>query len=884
MNCNARAVLHLENGGLLLTPDLRQSRIFRRLHDRDRIAAGKRVWPSAQVMPLETWLQQIWREAGAMRGALPQPLPAIALRWLWRREAVGDMPGLLDPAELGARARTSWLRLQAYGGRLEDLARYPMTRDQQAFVGWAVGAETGLRERGACDAADLARLLVESDALPAPGPRLLLAGFRRMTPAQSALFAALAARGWSIERLEPEVAADPPRQFAAADPESERGAMLACLRAQFELKPDGLHALIAPGLSQQRGAWERALAASLQPELELPAAGRHERVFDLAGGDPLSSQPVVESALTAIAALFGPMDAGIASRLLRSPYLSVVQNEQASRLRLDVELRRAGWSLASPPGIAARAAAGYAPQFAAAIAAAIAASTGPLQRTAGDWAECFGACLGAWGWPGEVVLGSEEYQAARHFQELLRELAALASVAPEMQAPQALDELRRLTAAPFQPESGEPAVFVLDGYEGSGVRFDSLWVSGLTAAAWPRPVTVDPLLPIEIQRRLGMPCVTADGCVEEARAIIGHWRAQAGLLVLSWPQRENDMDADVTPLIPADAIALAPPAPVATRERLAFAATALEAVPDDQPPPLAGAIARGGARMLELQSHCPFRAYAQLRLGAEPLEEPEPGIDRRLRGTILHRALQRLWTRIGSQRALLRLDEGARETRISDAIDRSLAELLPAAGAAATLLERDWQRRAIANLLELERVRPDFTVVETERELAGRIGGLELSLRVDRIDRVGDELVVIDYKGGAIGNAPWRGARMDAPQLPLYAVLHPDRPSAIAVALLRAGEAAFVGISREAGVIEGLQPAARFKLTEDREDGFEWAEIKTHWYAWLERLAEDHAAGRAEVDPKLGPDTCRHCHLGALCRVAAVAPEESDAAEGGHGD
>jgi hypothetical protein len=54
---------------------------------------------------------------------------------------------------------------------------------------------------------------------------------------------------------------------------------------------------------------------------------------------------------------------------------------------------------------------------------------------------------------------------------------------------------------------------------------------------------VDPLLPIEIQRQLGMPGVTPEACVAEARAIIGCWRSRAGELVLSWPQFENDTEA-----------------------------------------------------------------------------------------------------------------------------------------------------------------------------------------------------------------------------------------------------------------------------------------------------------------------------------------------------
>ncbi|MGB5132354.1 MAG: PD-(D/E)XK nuclease family protein, partial [Steroidobacteraceae bacterium] len=389
------------------------------------------------------------------------------------------------------------------------------------------------------------------------------------------------------------------------------------------------------------------------------------------------------------------------------------------------------------------------------------------------------------------------------------------------------------------------------------------------------------LLPIEIQRRLGMPCVTAGGCVEEARAIIARWRTRAGELVLSWPCRENDSDVDGTPLAPAEAPPLEPPARRATREHLVFAAATLEPLRDDLVPPLRDGAAHGGARVLELQSHCPFRAFAELRLRADPLEEPAAGFDRRLRGIVLHRALQRIWAELGSQQALLRLDPADCGQRITAAIEESMTDVLPAeSGARSVAVERDWQRRAIGHLLALERARPAFTVVETERAFNGRIGGLDLRLRVDRVDRVGDELVVIDYKSGAVKKAQWRGARMEAPQLPLYAVLHPQHPAGIAVAELNADRADFVGVSGADGMIDGLLPATKFELTEDGQRGFEWPVIKEHWYAWLDRLARDHAAGHAAVDPKLAADTCRYCHLGALCRVAVALPDEAGAEEG----
>ena len=101
MNPNARCIAHLEAGGLLLTPDLRQARILRRLHDRAQVAAGRKVWPSAQVLPLDTWLALQWLQASAERPDLPAILPPVALRWIWRRHVARDAPGLLDPADLG---------------------------------------------------------------------------------------------------------------------------------------------------------------------------------------------------------------------------------------------------------------------------------------------------------------------------------------------------------------------------------------------------------------------------------------------------------------------------------------------------------------------------------------------------------------------------------------------------------------------------------------------------------------------------------------------------------------------------------------------------------------------------------------------------------------
>ena len=329
----------------------------------------------------------------------------------------------------------------------------------------------------------------------------MLAGFRRLTPAEESLFAALSAGGRTIERLGPTSEPGACFRHRALDPESERQTMIAWLRDRLALAPDGIHAVIVPDLDANRGALERALAAALQPELELPGAGSDERVFDLAGGHPLAVQRVVDAALAAIACAAGAVDWATASGLLLSSHIAGAASERDARIATDLSLREAQGSVrVHGPRLADRALRAGAAQFASSFAAAAAALAGSRRRGAGAWAEAFGACLAAWGWPGEAPLGSREFQAARRFRELLRELASLRQLRADSSAAEAMAELRRLAAAPFQPESGEPAVFVLDAHEDPGVHLDSLWVAGLTATAWPRAVSVDPLLPIEIQR------------------------------------------------------------------------------------------------------------------------------------------------------------------------------------------------------------------------------------------------------------------------------------------------------------------------------------------------------------------------------------------------
>ena len=463
-------------------------------------------------------------------------------------------------------------------------------------------------------------------------------------------------------------------------------------------------------------------------------------------------QPVVDVALAAIACAAGAVDWTLGKPSAALRHLAGADAERGARIAADLALRETQGPARMQRSRARRSCgARRGGRVRGRDRRAVAALEGPRGATPAPGPKLSAPVSRPGVGPANFLrpLGSREFQAARRFRELLRELATLGAVAPDLDAPEALAELRRLAAAPFQPESGEPAVFVLDAYDDPGVQFDSLWVAGLTATAWPRPVAVDPLLPIEIQRQLGMPGVTPEACVAEAQDIIARWRARADALVLSWPQFENDTEVGCSPLLPAEAATRA--ALAAADARTAAFDGATRTAAGGRVPPLATA----RSRAVHGSSNCrrmPVPRFCGTAARRAPLEEPQAGFDRRLRASC---CIARC--RISGPASAPSSARGARRdgaaTRWRAAVDRRSR---PSAAGNRPPHDRARTRMATPGDRASAGARPRAAAVfraskPNARSLA--IGGLELNLRVDRLDRIGDELVVIDYKTGKTRSA-----------------------------------------------------------------------------------------------------------------------------------
>jgi RecB family exonuclease len=167
--------------------------------------------------------------------------------------------------------------------------------------------------------------------------------------------------------------------------------------------------------------------------------------------------------------------------------------------------------------------------------------------------------------------------------------------------------------------------------------------------------------------------------------------------------------------------------------------------------------------------------------------------------------------------------------------------------------------------LDVERQREPFAVEQLEHGGQAHHAGLTFAVRIDRMDRLADGArVLIDYKTG-IAPADWRGERPDNPQLPIYALLHPEALAAVAYGRVNAAECSFVGEADRPAIFKPR--GQRYSL----EGMTSLAALVQVWSRRIESLAAEFAAGWAAVAPTV--QACQTCRLHGLCRVPAALEE-----------
>ncbi|HTD74663.1 MAG TPA: PD-(D/E)XK nuclease family protein [Steroidobacteraceae bacterium] len=861
----------LAAGRTVLAPNTELAAALFDAAEREQRALGLALWVTPRVRDFGSWLREQQERAHLEDAKVPRPIADIEERELWRQVIENSLfsQNLLEvgvAARAARRARRLMLDYAIPWNRVLEEA----TDEVQAFYAWHREFEARCRSLGLSP--------------PAPLPPSLKSGEKLSwidNPAWRPVV-----RQWltrHAQRISPKAeTAGGGRALHFDSGEAEFAHLARSVRERLEADREFRAWVCIPDLARWRSEVAAAFDAELAPGRFTLSSAVPLAAYALAGGTPLAQHASVRAVLDFLDAANGSVSFVKFSALLRAPWLQESEDDAVAAAILERELRErgpyeatlAGWlkicdefrRFKSLPPLAA---AVHLSRALATLEASVSAKR--LSEWIPLWLEAFK--LGPW------VLrrrwSSVEFQAAERFRDLVSALARADGFFGTQSRTAAARLLKRAVGeVSFQAQTGVPPVWVSGQLLDPFLNYQAIFVCGMSSVQWPPPPEAAALLPVRLQREYGV--LESDSVTQRANAeALQHaWKQRAPLCVFSFSDSIDGRRAQVSALLAESAADVAAPV-VRPHWRSVDAAPVLEECIDHQAPPFDATQERThGIATLRAQSRCAFRGFAESRLAAQQLELPVPGFNQRERGELVHAALEHVWSELKDHAALMRLEAGAEEQLLKEAARRAITTVCRRRDPGERWRVREQPRleHLLGKWLAVERERSPFRVELLEG--GGQVvtfGGLPFRVRIDRQDELEDGArVVIDYKTGA-ATADWRGERPDNPQLPVYALLRPERLVAVAYGRVNAAESRFVAESERGNVFKaGDKPQPR-KGAMEGEPSF--AALIERWRTRIEAIASRFAAGDAAVAPTA--TACQNCPLPGLCRIQSLSGGES---------
>ncbi len=816
---------------------------------RQRLEEGRSAWLAPNVLSRRDWATALWRrylDDGSRQLLSPGQVDA-----LWRRvidESGAALQGSPGYRHVAAWAREASQRRRDWNVDLNDLHPFRDDPDCRALIRWERAYRDALDDAGWLDPGDALDALVARTPSPeGHGSGSVVWADHALTPVQSRLAEQLRKTGFRCSDWAPPACNAQSRRVQLADAAEEARVAAAWAAARLAREPGQRVGIVVPGLETRRDEVVNAVEDTLSPECSRlgARAGRREIVC-LQGQPAAMDHPVIGAAVNALELFGSAGDFRVLSRWLRSPFFAAPDSAD-SRCMLETQLRshissQMSFMDAFRSGGLARRIRSANPALADELEAAVSLMAAqPRRATPTAWVSAWRRLLAELGWGGDDPAVAEDWESA------LNDLMLLTPILGRLDLSDALAELVRILDRP-QRRGAMPlyGVFLLSDPADVGPGYDAVWVSGLTDTQWPRASQPVPLLPLTLQRSHGMPSATPAAALEQSRVTMKRLVDRVPDLVLSSPESVHEHSVRPSPLILS--------CPLVTEADLlaSRARRSRRLVPDgnrletraDPVPPVETPRLRGGIGTLSMHSICPLRAFIESRLLARPLQPVRPGFDARQRGIAAHAAVGRLFGDRPDRQDILSWSPGERARRIDRSCYRALRGLFGVAETrlgALFELELARLRSMLTRFLEMETARTPFRAVGVEQTVQAVVGGLRISGRIDRIDKLGSDgpLAVIDYKTGT-GNYPgdWLKERPRDLQLPFYASFLEGEVAAVAIAALNPASPEYKGFWHDDAF-----PGRAAKLPAD----VAWPTQRDRWRAKIEELTREYLDGDGRI-------------------------------------
>lgn len=854
---------------------------------------GAEVWPTPAIQTFEHWLDDA-SDALIHAGSWPvEALPDAVLDDneelpLWQQIIEQDdadshpiAQRLLSTADLAAKAADAHALLCEFTAPIPAALA---TEEYRRLQSWRAALQAHCKARRWLTAAEWRAEQVRRVSTDAAMPtQLVLAGFDDWRPWLQRVLVAAQQRGVPLWHWQDQLqAAADQTLYRPADLLQEDAFIARWCREQLRANPDARLAVVLPSLSARKTALLRNLRDELEPECSYRFDDGPSARVNLSLGEALADRPLVATALRLLRLFTQPQtDWPLTdlSPLLLSPYVGETVEKDA-RARLDAHLREQGMTALRADTVLRllqhRGCALLAERWS--IALNQVRDTRNQKRRLRDWGEPLRALLEQLGWPGTRALNSVEFQTREAFWQALAALARCRVPEGTVTLGKAVSSLQqRCRQAVFQPQQpGTARVQLIGLLEAAAISADAIWVGDARDDLLPAPIQPNPLLPMAWQRAHNLPRSSHQREAQFASQLMQRLTTSAPVIVWSCPQFEGERELRVSPFLrtlPERDIQIH-----LLKAETAFHTLArqpLESLQDNQAPALhPDEPIRRSSQLLAVQAVQPQAAFVQYRLHANevlPLPQARQSSER---GNLVHRALATLWQGLQTSTALAQLSDAELRQRCEAAAAGALAEHGKQLQQALPARWRELEQQALVQVLqewlqfEKQRQTP-FQVVQIEQNATLDLAGLELSLRLDRVDQLSDgSAVVMDYKTGAGWQTPpWTAERPHDVQLMLYALATNAPLAGVVAARVRAGEPHFKGLSSSEENLPKLKPD---KLLAERD----LETLRQDWQQRLQHLALEFVSGDAE-------NQCYHPTAGSVLaapflRLTAIDAEETE--------
>lgn len=848
---------HLEcfEQSLILTPNERLARELSIAFDHAMVESNRRAWTTLNCQSL----RRFWLD---LHGALKDA--GLTTTWILPEHLINTRFHQAAPEGMESQCLAvveAWKLVRRYG---IDLDSSQMQTSRNAYFGeWCHNAEPDPDSQEIVEA-DLPALLSQhiDDLVPLIEAPPLLVDIEHLAPSEARFFEALDDRiqpgvallthhvwhprfdaklGLSPGPVDEETVASDSEFRSYETPEHELMAASQWCKQVLQSSPAARIGVVIPNLDAQYDRVLRQFSATLSPESQSSAP-----IFDISGGKSLVSQPVWRHARILLDWIRQPADQATLAPLLNSPFLSL---PWCSGLK-------SAWPRRARRQLRINAFAGE--SDAGALLALVAAL--PSRARIDRWITHLRELLSLTQWPMTTDLGSVQYQATERIQDILANLALQADDTL-LTYDDALTIIDWALTQTFAPQRQASNVQILGLLESTGLTFSHLWVCGMSADQFPGKAKLNSFISRQVALAHGLPRSNQAQELAFAERMLNGWLLRCQRLCFSYAQGDQGTPMEPTSLL--DRIADVVPSsntflPFQLSHRHPFmqqGGITLEQRADALGAGMQAGTIPGGSNRLEMHAACPFMSFADYRLGLSQANDARDLLDSMERGMTLHWILERIYALAPDSAQARVFGEDLLESICAEAVGRygHLPETF-------ATTEKIRLKELVSDWLALEAERDAYEVVETEQRHTVALGDWQLQLRIDRLDRVGNDLVIVDYKSGKVSAGAALSEQMNAPQLPLYSLINNDI-TGVYYAQVKRDAQKLVGV----GSASTQLVSAKHRQIKTTEPDSGWENQRSIWQSQLENLAAQIGSGDARVDPQ--PTACRYCHLKPLCRV-----------------